>query len=145
MFPLERPSWDEYFIDLATQVSKRSPDPKKQVGCILVSDKNRIISQGYNGLPRKINEQDFDWNDRNLIKSVIIHAEMNCLLYAPKMPQLENSKTKLYCTLSPCVDCLKMIKSYGVNEIIFKDEYKKYENVLKVAKILNIKMTKLFA
>jgi dCMP deaminase len=141
MEPLDRPCWDRYFIDLAVQVSKRSPDPKKQVGCILVSEKNSVISQGYNGLPRKVDEHQFDWTDRSIIRKVIIHAEMNCLLYAPKLPQLDNSKCKLYCTLSPCMECLKMIKSYGVTEIIFKEEYKDYKNVLKMANIFDVKMT----
>ncbi len=141
MLPQQRPSWDSYFINLASEIAKRSPDPKKQVGCILVSENNIMISQGYNGLPRKVNEHDFDWSDRNLMRKLIIHAEMNCLLHAPKLPQLEKW-CKLYCTMSPCIECLKMMKSYGVKEIIFNEEYREYVNILEIAKILDIKLTK---
>ncbi len=141
MLPLERQNWDSYFINLATEIAKRSPDPKKQVGCILVSENNIMISQGYNGLPRKVNEYDFDWSDRELIRKVIIHAEMNCLLRAPKLPQLDKW-CKMYCTMSPCIECLKMMKSYGVKEVIFNEEYKEYKDVMSIAKILDIKLTK---
>ena len=67
---LNRPSWDEYFIKMAEIASTRSPDPNKQVGAILVSKRNRLLSQGYNGLPEKINEDNIDWTDRILFKNI---------------------------------------------------------------------------
>jgi deoxycytidylate deaminase len=45
----QRPSWDEYFLALAEQISRRSPDPSTRHGCVLVDADNRVISTGYNG------------------------------------------------------------------------------------------------
>src|SRR5512146_3414705 len=45
----QRPGWDEYFLDLAEQVSRRSPDPSTKHGCVLVDRDRRVVSTGYNG------------------------------------------------------------------------------------------------
>ena len=109
--PLIRSNWHEYWLNIASSVSSRSPDPKKQVGCVLTSN-NRIICTGYNGLPTRINEDIFDWTNRDRIKKIIIHAECNCLLYSNAKDLSKNyDNLVLYCTLSPCIDCLKLIKT----------------------------------
>lgn len=113
-------NWNEYFINIAKMVSLKSKDTKKQVGAILVSEKdNRILSTGYNGLPSNIND-NIDWTNRELVHSMIIHAEMNCILYASS--RFENSI--LYSTLSPCKDCIKIIAAANIKKIIYLDEYK---------------------
>jgi len=132
--PNERPSWDHYFMKLAEIASTRSPDPTKQVGAILVHS-NRILSQGYNGLPQGIDEKSVDWGNREFIRKIVIHAEINCLLYSQIIPP---KGSVLYCTLSPCMECLKVIKAYNINTVYFKEEYKNYTAVLEVAKFFNI-------
>lgn len=128
--------WNEYFMNIAFNVSLRSPDPKKQVGVVIVDDFNRIISTGYNGLPAKFPEYNLDWDDRDLIRSIIIHAECNALLYCNS--KFQNSK--LYSTLSPCKDCLKLIKACGISVIYFKEKYRKYDETKKIADLFKIKL-----
>ena len=116
-------NWNEYFMNIAKMVSLKSKDTKRQVGAILVSQKdNRILSTGYNGLPSHIND-NIDWNNRELVHSMIIHAEMNCILYAET--KYENSI--LYSTLSPCKDCIKIIAAANITKVIYLEEYKDLE------------------
>lgn len=140
MQPYKQINWDTYFMNIATSVSLRSPDPKKKVGCIIVNENNRIVSTGYNGLPKKLNEYDFDWSDRNLIKSIIIHAECNALLYCKEQYNNINTNNKLYCTLSPCKDCLKMIIAYNIKKVYYKEKYKHFDEVLEISKLLDVEL-----
>lgn len=129
-------NWNEYFINIAKMIALKSKDTKKQVGAILVSEKdNRILSTGYNGLPSNIND-NIDWNDRNLVHSLIIHAEMNCILYASS--RFENSI--LYSTLSPCKDCIKIIAAANIKKIIYLDEYKDLYISKNLCKKFNIEL-----
>ena len=54
-------SWDEYFMGIAMLSSYRSKDPNTQVGACIVNDENRIMSVGYNGMPRNCNDDEFPW------------------------------------------------------------------------------------
>ena len=132
------PSWDEYFIQICDVVKLRSKDPKKQVGCCLVSYDNKLISTGYNGLMAGAND-NIDWCDRKLVHSLILHAESNCLLYS--LSKFENSK--LYSTLSPCMECIKLIASSKVKKIIFKDKYKDYNQVQTICNFYNIELVQI--
>lgn len=136
--PLERPNWDVYFLNIAKAISSRSPDPKKQVGCLLVEN-NRIVSHGYNGLPSKINENCIDWSDRTQVHNVIIHAEQNCLLYANKI----TSSAVIYCTLSPCIECLKIIRTCGIQKVVFSEKYKRYDELQEIADLFDIKLVQI--
>lgn len=132
---MEIPSWDEYFINICEVIKSRSKDIKKQVGACLVSEDNKIISTGYNGLKAGCND-NIDWNNRELVHSLVLHAEANCLLYSKS----KFINTRLYCTLSPCKECTKLIASSGVTKIIYKDKYKDYDNVKDICKFYNIEL-----
>jgi dCMP deaminase len=128
-------NWHSYFMNLAYNISLKSKD-KKKVGAILVSSiDNRIISTGYNGLPAGIND-NIDWTNRELVHSMIIHAEMNCILYSNN--KFENSI--LYCTLSPCKDCIKIIAAAKINKVIYLSEYKDFNIVCQLAYTFNIEL-----
>ena len=78
-----RVQWDSYFMNIAEVVKTRSLDPKKQVGSVLVSLKDhRIISTGYNSIGAGLNDSIINWEDRDFISTIVIHSEMNALLYA---------------------------------------------------------------
>lgn len=110
-------------MNIAKMISLKSKDTKKQVGCVLVSlNNNRIISTGYNGLPAGIND-NIDWSNRKLVHSMIIHAEMNCIIYANN--KYENSI--LYSTLSPCKDCIKIIAAAKIKKVVYLHDYKDLE------------------
>lgn len=131
-------NWNEYFINIAKIIALKSKDKKRQVGAILVSEKNnRILSTGYNGLPANTND-NIDWNNRELVYSMIIHAEMNCILYANN--KYENSI--LYSTLSPCKDCIKIIAAAKIKKIIYLEDYKDLHISKELCKKFNIELVK---
>lgn len=124
-----RPSWDEYFIEIAQLTSKRSNCIKRQVGCIIVKD-NRILSLGYNGTPQNT-KNCFEGGclrcsnknlkaGNNLDLCMCIHAEENALLYVSKS-ELENAT--LYVTLSPCIGCVKKILQCKIRKVVYIEEY----------------------
>lgn len=127
-------NWEDYFLNIATIVALKSKDTKKKVGAVLVSlDNNRMLSTGFNGLPRNVND-NIDWNNRELVHSLIIHAELNCILYASS--KFENAI--LYSTLSPCKECIKIIAAANIKKIIFIEKYKDYDIVVDLCKTFNI-------
>ena len=117
--PRIRPSWDSYFSQLARVVASRSADPKTQVGCVLVDDKHRIISTGYNGLIPGQDDNLIDWSNRQLVRERVIHAEQNCLLFAGS----RFTNATLYSTHSPCSNCTKHLAAAGVKNIFISTQY----------------------
>jgi dCMP deaminase len=137
MFPLAetlrppRPGWDEYFMEMAGVVAKRSTCLRRQVGAVVVKDKH-ILATGYNGAPRGI--------DNCLELGVCLrqelkvpsgerqefcrgsHAEQNALTQAAYHGVKINGAT-LYCTHMPCITCAKMIINAGVVRIVFQNFY----------------------
>ena len=116
---MTRPCWDEIWISCAKSISKRSYDPRFQVGAIVVTDDNtQVLAVGYNGNysggPNKV-ESEIPG------ESGMLHAEINALL---KMDYNNPKRKKLYITLSPCRMCAKAIINSGIDEVVFKDEYR---------------------
>ncbi len=131
-------NWNEYFMSIADQVKNRSPDIRK-VGSVLVSlNDQRIISTGYNGLVPGMNE-NIDWNNRELVHKWIIHAEMNCILYA----QSKFEDSAMYITMSPCQGCLKLISAAKIKKIYYKNPYKDIYIVENMCKTLDIELIKM--
>jgi dCMP deaminase len=131
-------NWNQYFMNLAKNISLRSKD-KKKVGAVLVSEhNNRILSTGYNGLPANVND-NIDWTNRELVHLLIIHAEMNCILYSNH----HFESAILYSTLSPCINCIKIISAVNIKKIYFNEYYKDYEKTLEICRIFNIELIKL--
>lgn len=128
-------SWDEYFMNICHAVKLRSKDPKKQVGSCLVSNDNKIISSGYNGLRAGAND-NINWEDRDLVHSLILHAEINVLLFSDS----KFSNAKLYTTLSPCKECIKIIACSNINKIIYDSKYKDYNIVKNICEFYNIEL-----
>jgi dCMP deaminase len=136
-FP-ERPGWDEYFMNICEVVKLRSQDYYK-VGSVLVSVKNnRIISTGYNSIASNLNDNEINWSQRDLISDIVIHAEMNVLLYC----ESKFEESILYTTSSPCVNCLKMLSASKIKKIIYKHEYKDIDKVKKLAEFFKIELIK---
>lgn len=120
-------------MDVAERTAKESNCVKLQVGAVAVKD-NRIVSQGYNGTvsgflncSEKFGKIDFSLKENkdlhhNWSSSFEVHAEMNVISFAAKNGiSLENST--IYCTHSPCNNCLKHLIQTGVKKVIFKHDY----------------------
>lgn len=81
---LGRVKWDLRFLRLAREVSTWSKDPSTQVGAVLVDKDRRVVSLGYNGFPRRINDIPERLMDRATKLRFTIHAEINALHFAEK-------------------------------------------------------------
>ncbi len=125
-----RPTWDEYFMAIVSDVATRSTCCRRKVGAILVKDK-RIIATGYNGGPtglahcldigclrEKLNIPSGQQHE--LCRGV--HAEQNAIIQAARYG-VDTDGSVLYCTTQPCAQCTKMLLNAGVKEIVFRDGY----------------------
>ena len=118
-------NWDEYFMGIAILSAQRSKDPSTQVGACIVSSENKILSVGYNGMPRNCDDDIYPWDregdELNTKYMFVCHAELNAILnYSGS--NLKGSK--VYVTLFPCNECAKALIQSGVSEVIYySDKY----------------------
>ena len=126
----ERPSYDEYFMEMAKVVARRSTCLRRKVGAILVKDKH-ILSTGYNGAPKGLNhcatvgclreKLSVPSGERHELCRGL-HAEQNAIIQAA-VCGVSIKDSMLYSTDTPCVVCVKMLINAGVSEIVFSGEY----------------------
>lgn len=123
-----RPDKDEWLMDIAKQVSRRSTCSRKKVGAILVRE-GRILSMGYNGAPSGIEHCEHDL-DESIDKGceISVHAEVNCFLWAARWGVKTDNST-LYTTLSPCISCSQMIINSGVQKVVIDELYRNTEGL----------------
>lgn len=132
-------SWDEYFMGVSLLSCLRSKDPSTQVGACIVNDENRIMSVGYNGLPKGCSDDEYPWERQAAERSAtkypyVCHAELNAILNAGG-----NSLRgcKIYVALFPCNECAKAIIQSGIREVIYiSDKYAQSEETLASKKML---------
>ena len=110
---------DRVFINIAKEISSLSHCTRAKVGSILVKDGN-IISMGYNGMPSRMDNccERKDHDGKLISKDEVLHAESNALLKAARMG-LSTDGSTMYCTLSPCKDCSKLILQSGVKRVVY--------------------------
>lgn len=106
--------WHYRFLNLAKHISSWSRDPSTKVGAVIVDNKKRIVSIGYNGFPIGI-EDDGRLNIRDIKLELIVHAERNALLFANK--PLDNCILYTY-PFMPCSICAGMIIQAGITHVI---------------------------
>lgn len=124
-----RPSADQHFIDLAFQVAKRSTCARRHVGCVLVDINNHIIATGYNGVPRGMphcrdnprpvctGRNQSSGTGLDLCQA--IHAEQNALIQVSDAEKI----TTVYCTVAPCMHCVKMLMNTACQRLVFYHLY----------------------
>ena len=139
-----RPSWDEYFLEMAGLVAKRSTCLRRSVGAVLVRDK-RILATGYNGAPSGLRhcveigclrlELKIPSGERHELCRAL-HAEQNALIQA-SLHGISVKGATLYSTTQPCVICAKMLINARIKEIVMAQGYpdKLAMEFLKQAKI----------
>lgn len=115
-----RISWDEYFLNIAEAVSLRSLDPSTKHGTVIVDNKNHIISTGYNGPIRGIDDSKIDWTRPNKYAE-ILHSEENSILHSRQ----DLTGCTAYITGRPCHRCLRMMIQAGIKKIIYGDRSSK--------------------
>ena len=135
---MERPSWDQYFKEIAVVTSTRSSCERLKVGCVLVKD-NRIISQGYNGyLPGCPHKSIV----RNNHEQATIHAEQNAICDCAKRGVSCNDCV-VYVTHYPCIICCRLLLASGIKTIKYIEDYKNDELVEYFCKQKEVNLEKL--
>lgn len=121
--------WDNLYIDFCCSVSKLSTAKRLKVGAVIVKDDN-IISYGYNGTPKGFdNECEISNSNGTLTtKCEVIHAEINAISKAARIG-ISTLGATLYCNISPCIECAKIIIQSGISTVIYKDEYRNTEGI----------------
>ncbi len=124
-------TWDEYFMGVAKLASFRSKDPSTQVGALVASSKNKVLTMGYNGMPIGCNDDDMPWaREGEEVETkylYVCHAEFNAILNATS--SLEGGR--IYVTLFPCNECAKAIIQSGIKEVIYiEDKYKDTPSII---------------
>lgn len=147
-----RPSWEEYFMEIASLVSTRATCLRRKVGAIIVKDRH-ILSTGYNGPPKgtphcdeiggcmreKLNVP----SGERMELSRAVHAEQNAIIQAAKLG-INIEGADMYVTNQPCFICAKMIINAGIRKIYIKEGYpdKLAEEILKEAGVELIRLEK---
>lgn len=122
--------WDLRFLDLAKLVSGWSKDPSTKIGAVITDKDNRVVSIGYNGFPKQLND-DERLDDRETKYKMIIHGEMNAILFANR--SLDGCTLYTY-PFMPCPRCASMIIQTGINRIVsYKNTNDRWEEEFKLS------------
>ena len=110
---------DQFYIGITNEVSTASRAKVKRVGAVLVKDRN-ILSFGYNGTPSGF-ANTCEGPDKKTLPEVL-HAETNAIAKCAQSTQSSAGST-LYCTMSPCFECAKLIIQAGIKRVVYSDLY----------------------
>lgn len=105
--------WETRFFELAKHVSEWSKDPNTKVGAVIVNDLNQVLSIGYNGFPRGVQDDSSRYEDRECKHAFVVHAERNALDNA----FTDVRGTTMYVTHFPCNECAKGIVQKGIKRL----------------------------
>lgn len=115
-------SWDDYFMGLAHLSALRSKDPNTQVGASIVDDQNRVVSIGYNGMPRGCDDDKMPWQREGSFLDTkyayVVHAELNAILNSPRSVK----DCTVYVSLFPCNECAKAIIQSGIKKVVYESD-----------------------
>ena len=130
-------SWDEYFMGIALLSAGRSKDSNTQVGACIVSDENKILSVGYNGMPTGCSDDDLPWEREGAFLDTkypyVCHAELNAILNR-STGSLKNAR--IYVSLFPCNECAKAIIQAGIREVVYWDDKYADTDGVKASKLM---------
>jgi dCMP deaminase len=120
---MERPDWDEYFMEIGRVVATRATCARKHVGAVVTSASRQILSTGYNGSPPgapHCDDEGHELVDGHCVRTV--HAEANAIAQAAKNG-VSLYGGILYTTASPCYDCGKFAVNAGIKKVVFDEQY----------------------
>jgi dCMP deaminase len=122
---MARPSLDEYYLAMLPLVASRGTCPRRQVAAILVDDKGRLVSTGYNGppagMPHCTEHPCPGAGDGPREDCEAVHAESNAILQAQASRRTPHT---LYCSTTPCFNCAKLLVSAGISRVVAESRYR---------------------
>ncbi len=119
---VNRPDWDEYFMDIAFAVAERSTCDRAHVGAVLVRDR-RILTTGYNGAPAGLPHCDDVGHlivDGHCVRT--LHAEQNAIIQGA-LHGISIESATAYVTHQPCLTCAKMLINAGIRRVVYAGNY----------------------
>lgn len=148
----KRPSWDEYFMSITEVVGSRGTCDRGRAGCVIVKDK-RILATGYVGAPAGLPHCDEVGHEMHKVVHEdgsetmhcirTTHAEQNTIAHAARVGIALDGST-LYCKMTPCYACAKIILNAGIKRIVVQKDYhasKQSKRIFKESKIPLIVLT----
>ena len=127
-------------MGIASLSALRSKDPNTKVGACIVDKDHKVVTIGYNGMPRGIDEEELSWNKGEGLDNkylYVCHAEMNAILNTRNGAALKDCV--LYVTLFPCNECAKAIIQVGIKELVYADnKYKDTTGIQASLKMLTL-------
>jgi dCMP deaminase len=114
--------WDNRYLSLAKEVSSWSKDPSRKIGAVIVGDKGQIISQGFNGFPRGISDDEERLQNRQEKYKYVVHAEANAIYNAIHNGSSTRDATIYVTGLPVCHECAKAIIQCGIKKVIMDSE-----------------------
>ncbi|MCX6753205.1 MAG: cytidine/deoxycytidylate deaminase family protein [Candidatus Nomurabacteria bacterium] len=143
----KRPSWDEYFLEIMDTVAKRASCDRGRSGCVIVKD-NRILATGYVGAPAGVKSCDDAGHEMHTVIHAdgtqsqhcirTAHAEQNAIVHAARTGVALLGGT-LYCNMTPCYACAKMIINSGIVRVVAKKDYHAGERSKEIFKEAGVK------
>jgi dCMP deaminase len=127
------------YLKMASEWSENSCCKRKKVGALIVKDQ-MIISDGYNGTPSGFNNDCEDMNGNT--NWYVLHAEANAITKLAKNASCNSVGSTLYATISPCMECSKLIIQTGIRHVFYKEEYRDLTG-LKILKEAGISVSQL--
>lgn len=106
--------WDRRFMELAQHIAGWSKDPSTKVGAVIVDSNRRVVSMGYNGFPRGVDDTAERYENRELKYPMICHSERNAILFARQ----DLTGCFMYTTFIPCAPCAGIIIQAGLIEVV---------------------------
>lgn len=133
--------YDILYMNIAERIAEMSHAIRNKVGCVIVKDHN-IISYGFNGMPTGFdNVCEIEKNGVLETKIEVLHAESNAISKLAKT-ELSSKGAVMYITLSPCIECSKLLIQSGISQVFYKEQYRNIDG-LQLLKKAGIKITKL--
>ena len=109
--------WDKYFMGIAKEVAKKSKDPSSKNGCVIVDERHRPVSFGYNGTIQGADESKMTLTERPMKYYFAIHSEMNAVLFSGR----DLTGCTVYNTIATCENCLKYCLQAGIKRFVYSE------------------------
>lgn len=126
--------YDKAYMKMAQAFAELSYAERSKVGCVIVSPDGQIISQGYNGMPSGMDNCCEHEEDGKLVSNKeVLHAESNAITKCAKWGGRTDGAT-IYVTLSPCIDCAKLIIQAGIRRVVYGEAYRNTDGLKLLSK-----------
>lgn len=127
-----RPTWTQYFLEIAQTVKTRSHDAQTQHGCVITDTDHHIVGTGYNGFPPGVDDSALP-KERPEKYPYVLHAEENAILNATRPLK----GCTMYVTGKPCVPCLRRIMAVGITHVYYDATKPAFQGEAEESEIFN--------